>query len=220
MKWFEIAKTRMQSAGETQETLAERLGVTKGAVSHWFSDKREPDLKVIGEIFKILGVSATLNEDGTFSLTGDSAVQQHTIIPAYKYPLFASVQAGDFDAVSGYTERDSNGLIATTKKASDKSFWLTVEGHSMTAPQGVVPSFPEGMLILIDPEADVEPGDFCIAGIFNDSEVTFKKFTKEDGQPWLEPLNPNPRYQSIPFDENCRIIGKVVKAQWPEETFG
>jgi SOS-response transcriptional repressor LexA len=30
------------------------------------------------------------------------------------------------------------------------------------------------MLILIDPEQDVEPGDFCVAGIFNDSEVTLK----------------------------------------------
>ncbi len=89
----------------------------------------------------------------------------------------------------------------------------------MTAPPGGRPSFPEGILILVDPEQEVKPGDFCVAGIYNNSEVTFKRFVWEDGTPWLEPLNTNPRYQSIPCNENCRIIGKVVKAQWSEDTF-
>lgn len=137
----------------------------------------------------------------------------------YEYPLFSTVQAGNFGAVGCYTEQDAKDWISTTKKASDLAFWLTVEGHSMTAPTGSKPSFPEGMLILVDPAEDVNPGDFCVAGVFNDTEVTFKKFTWEYGKPWLEPLNPNPRYQSIPCNETCRIIGKVIKAQWPENTF-
>ena len=66
---------------------------------------------------------------------------------------------------------------------------------------------------------DVEPGDFCVASVFGDTEVTFKKLTWDEGKAWLEPLNPNPRYQSIPCNETCRVVGKVVKAQWPEDTF-
>lgn len=36
------------------------------------------------------------------------------------------------------------------QKASDSAFWLEVEGNSMTAPTGSKPSFPDGMLILVD----------------------------------------------------------------------
>lgn len=137
----------------------------------------------------------------------------------YEYPLFTTVQAGQFSEVGTYTVSDAQKWVSTTKKASKDAFWLEVVGHSMTAPHGMRPSFPEGMLILVDPAEEVEAGDFCVAGVFGDSEVTFKKYTWDDGKHWLEPLNPNPRYESIPCNENCRIIGKVVKAQWPEDMF-
>lgn len=157
-----------------------------------------------------LGVSPSL------ILFGDAT---GAVYKQYEYPLFTTVQAGQFAEVGTYTERDAQAWVATSRKASNDAFWLEVSGHSMTAPQGVRPSFPEGMLILVDPAEDVEPGDFCVASVFGDTEVTFKKYVWDDGRHWLEPLNPNPRYQSIPCNETCRIVGKVVKAQWPEDIF-
>lgn len=136
----------------------------------------------------------------------------------YEYPLFSSVQAGPFSEVGSYTASDAKAWVETTRKASANAFWLEVKGHSMTAPQGVRPSFPEGMLILVDPAEDVEPGDFCVASINGDSEVTFKKYDRDAGVSYLVPLNP--AYRVLDCDHTCRIIGKVVKAQWPEETFG
>lgn len=209
----------MKEIGVTQEQLAEALGMTQGGIGHWLRGTRNPSLAEIGSIFEYLGIDGVyFNADGTFSTSGENS--SAPVKKQHEYPLFSSVQAGDFSLVGSYTARDSKALIATTKRASDDAFWLTVEGHSMTAPSGMKPSFPEGMLILVDPQEDVENGDFCVAGIYGNTEVTFKKFVREDGKPWLEPLNPNPRYQSIECNENCRIIGKVVKAQWPEETFG
>lgn len=87
----------------------------------------------------------------------------------------------------------------------------------MTAPQGVKPSFPEGMLILVDPVQDVESGDFCVALVNGDNEVTFKKFEKDAGVSYLVPLNP--AYRTLDCDHSCRLIGKVIQAQWPEGTF-
>ncbi len=161
-------------------------------------------------------LAAALNVSPAKIMFGDDS---GSVYKQYEYPLFTTVQAGQFAEVGTYTERDAQAWVATTKKASKDAFWLEVQGHSMTAPQGVKPSFPEGMLILVDPAEDVEPGDFCVASSLGDTEVTFKKFTWDDGQPWLEPLNPNPRYQSIPCNETCRVVGKVVKAQWPEDIF-
>nr|WP_312297183.1 LexA family transcriptional regulator [Atlantibacter hermannii] len=218
MNWYDIAKQRIDALGLNQEKLAEHIGVTKGAVSHWLNGRRNPTLQEIGAIFKYLGVKdASFNSDGTFTV-GENE-QEPVLSRQYEYPLFTSVPAGAFSEVGSFTENDAKAWVATTKKASKDAFWLEVKGHSMTAPQGMRPSFPEGMLILVDPAEEVDAGDFCVAGVFGDSEVTFKKYTWDDGKHWLEPLNPSPRYESIPCNENCRIIGKVVKAQWPEDIF-
>lgn len=220
MTWYDLAKERMKALGVTQEDIAVHLGITKGAVSHWLNGRRQPTLQEISAIFNRLGIKdPVFNTDGTFSLQHGENPDTLPPEPQYSYPLFTSVQAGSFSAVGSFTEKDAAEWVSTTRKASDRAFWLTVEGHSMTAPAGSKPSFPEGMLILVDPDEDVNPGDFCVAGVFNDTEVTFKRFTWEGGKPWLEPLNPNPRYESIPCNEACRIIGKVIKAQWPEDTF-
>lgn len=220
MTWYDLAKERMKALGVTQEDIAVHLGITKGAVSHWLNGRRQPTLQEISAIFNRLGIKdPVFNTDGTFSLQHGENPDTLPPEPQYSYPLFTSVQAGSFSAVGSFTENDAAEWVSTTRKASEKAFWLTVEGHSMTAPAGSKPSFPEGMLILVDPDEDVNPGDFCVAGVFNDTEVTFKRFIWEGGKPWLEPLNPNPRYESIPCNEACRIIGKVIKAQWPEDTF-
>lgn len=217
MNWYDIAKQRIDALGLNQEKLAEHIGVTKGAISHWLNGRRNPTLQEIGAIFKFLGIKdPSFNSDGTFTVNGpEESVQQSQ---QYEYPLFASVQAGTFSEVGSYTEKDAKAWVATTRKASANAFWLEVKGHSMTAPQGVRPSFPEGMLILVDPAEDVEPGDFCVASINGDSEVTFKKYDRDAGVSYLVPLNP--AYRVLDCDHTCRIIGKVVKAQWPEETFG
>ncbi|WP_373688002.1 LexA family protein [Pantoea septica] len=217
MNWYDIAKQRIDALGLNQEKLAEHIGVTKGAVSHWLNGRRNPSLQEIGLIFQYLGVkNASFNADGTFSIGEVS--EQPFVAPQYEYPLFAYVQAGPFSEVGSYTASDAKAWVATTKKASENAFWLEVKGHSMTAPQGVRPSFPEGMLILVDPAEPVETGDFCVASANGDSEATFKRYELDGGVSYLVPLNP--AYRILDCDHSIRIIGKVVKAQWPEETFG
>jgi SOS-response transcriptional repressor LexA len=217
-----IFESKKKVLGLSQETLAEQMGMGQSGVAQLLNGTNAINATHAAQFAKILGVKV---DDFSPSLAAEISAMFEAIAngrnqsSVYEYPLLTEVQAGSFCPVSSYTERDAKEWVLTTVKASDSAFWLEVSGHSMTAPPGVKPSFPEGMLILIDPEQDVEPGDFCVAGIFNDSEVTFKKFVREDGKPWLEPLNPSPRYQAIECNENCRIIGKVVKAQWPETIF-
>lgn len=161
-----------------------------------------------------LVISEALGVSPAELMFGDRSDQ---VVSNYEYPLFSKVQAGAFTENSNaYTRSDAIAWIPTAKKASDNAFWLEVEGHSMTAPQGGRPSFPEGMLILVDPEQEVSFGDFCIARLMND-EFTFKRLIREGETEYLEPLNP--RFEMIPINGNCQIIGKVVKSQWPDDTF-
>lgn len=221
MNWFDIAKIRLEALKVSQDKLAEHLGVTKGAVNHWLNDRRQPTLQQIGEIFDYLNVKeASLNSDGTFSV--DERDIRDEVKPQYFYPLYAKVSAGSFNEVGSYTEDDADKMVATTVKASVNAFWLVIEGNSMTAPEGTQPSFPEGMLILVDPalRESVKNKDFVVAGLDSD-QIVFKRYSCDDSGIWLEPLNVDrDRYKPIELTEGSRIIGKVVKAQWPEETFG
>ncbi|MCX8967394.1 LexA family transcriptional regulator [Erwinia psidii] len=215
-------KNMNENIGDRIKSLREARGFSQAQLAKlcgWSAPSRlgnyELGVRKISADDALLLASA-LNVPPAKIMFGDDSA---SIYKQHEYPLFTSVQAGAFSETGTYTETDRKGWIATSRKASDKAFWLEVAGHSMTAPQGCKPSFPEGMLILVDPEEEVEPGDFCIAGMHNDSEVTFKRYVRDEGKNWLEPLNTNPRYQSIECNEYCRIIGKVVKAQWPDDTF-
>lgn len=214
--WFELAKARISVLGLSQAKLAEHMGVTNGAMGHWLNGRRSPSLKEIGAIFNFLGLTdVKFNSDGTFS-TGESLEAKPTL-PQYQYPLFSHVQAGMFTPeVRTFTERDAEGWVSTSKRASDFAFWLEVDGHSMTAPAGSRPSFPEGMLILVDPEQSVDPGDYCIARLGGE-DFTFKKLIKDGRSSYLQPLNP--QFPMIPCNEDCRVVGKVIASQWPENTF-
>ena len=209
----EIIGERLKSIREEADLSQAQLAKLRG----WGSQSRIGNYelgnrKISAEDAMVL--SSVLKVSPSVILFGD---ESGPIYKNHEYPLFTTVQAGLFSEVGTYTERDAKAWVSTTKKASKDAFWLEVSGHSMTAPQGVKPSFPEGMLILVDPEEDVESGDFCIASASGGSEVTFKKYEKDAGVCYLVPLNP--QYRTIECDHTCRIIGKVVKSQWPDETF-
>lgn len=216
-----IYESKKVALGISQEGVADALGMGQSAIASLLNGVNALNPSNAAALARVLQVSvddfspsiAAEIANMYASLQGSPAVK-----PQYEYPLFAHVQAGPFAEVGSYTASDAKAWVPTTKKASEKAFWLEVKGHSMTAPQGVRPSFPEGMLILVDPAETVNPGDFCVAAANGDSEATFKKYDKDSGVSYLVPLNP--AYRTIDCDHCIRIIGKVVKAQWPEETFG
>lgn len=218
-----IYESKKSALKLSQESIADALSVGQSAIAALLNGVNALNASNAAALARVLQVNV-----GEFSPSLAREIEEMyksvstelVVSNDYDYPVFSHVQAGMFSPeFRTFTERDAERWVSTTKKASDNAFWLEVDGHSMTAPAGSKPSFPEGMLILVDPAEEVEAGDFCVAGVFGDSEVTFKKYAWDDGKHWLEPLNPNPRYESIPCNENCRIIGKVVKAQWPEDMF-
>ncbi|WP_038155851.1 LexA family protein [Trabulsiella guamensis] len=215
-------KTMHEIIGERIKSLREAKGFSQAQLAKlcgWAAPSRlgnyelgtrkvsADDALILGEV---LGVSPAL------ILFGDNA---GPVYKKYEYPVFSHVQAGMFSTEFGtFTDRDDSDVwVSTTKRASDHAFWLEVDGNSMTAPTGSKPSFPEGMLILVDPDQPVDPGDFCIARLGGD-EFTFKKLIRDGGVSYLQPLNP--QFGLISCNEHCRIVGKVVASQWPDETFG
>ncbi|EFB2796042.1 LexA family transcriptional regulator [Escherichia coli] len=213
-------KTMHEIIGERIKSLREAKGLSQAQLAKlcgWAAPSRLGNYelgtrKVSADDALVLG--AALGVSPAKIMFGEDS---DAVFRQYEYPLFSSVQAGPFSEVGSYTASDAKAWVPTTTKASEKAFWLEVEGNSMTAPTGSKPSFPDGMLILVDPEQAVEPGDFCIARLGGD-EFTFKKLIRDSGQVFLQPLNP--QYPMIPCNESCSVVGKVIASQWPEETFG
>lgn len=205
----ERLKSIRESRGLSQAQLAKLCGYSAASrIGNYELGERKISADDAIVISEALGISPAELMFGS---------QSEQVIKNYEYPLFTKVQAGAFSTeFNSYTQKDAVSWIPTAKKASERSFWLEVEGQSMTAPPGGKPSFPEGMLILVDPEEKVEFGDFCVARLLND-EFTFKRLIRDGGIEYLEPLNP--RFDLIPINGNCTIIGKVIKSQWPDDTF-
>lgn len=79
------------------------------------------------------------------------------------------------EAVEPYHKRAIENWHDTTVDCSEDSFWLDVQGDSMTAPAGL--SIPEGMIILVDPEVEPRNGKLVVAKLEGENEATFKKIS-------------------------------------------
>ncbi|MBO0170541.1 LexA family transcriptional repressor, partial [Vibrio parahaemolyticus] len=70
---------------------------------------------------------------------------------------------------------------------------------------------PEGTLVLVDTEKEIENGSLVVAKLVDVNEATFKKVVIDAGQKFLKPLNSS--YPQLPINGNCKIIGVVVDAK-------
>lgn len=213
MKWYDLAKVLMRNSGINQEQLAEHLGITKGAVSHWLNARREPGIEDIARIMRFLGKEKfSVGADGSIideTMKGDAAyVGPYT--PGKTYPVISSVQAGAWsEAVEAYTLKDIDLWLESDAHIQGDAFWLLVEGESMTAPTGI--SIPEGTYVLFDTGREPVNGNLVIAKLVDDNEATFKKLVIDGGQKYLKGLNPH--WPLVPINGNCKIIGVAVETK-------
>lgn len=206
-KWIELVKAKMSELKITQEVLADRLGMSQGGVGHWLNKRREPGVEDMNRVLKALGmdfleVALVIREPLSEPDDGISLTQKYN--PYYRYPV--SDWRETVEVREG--ERGQYRFELSDYHARGAAFWLTVTGDAMTAPSGL--SIAEGMLILVDPDIEAEPGKLVIAQWPNSSEAVFRKLIEEGGQRYLVPLNPT--YPKALFTEECRIIGVVVQA--------
>lgn len=213
MKWYDLAKSLMKRDGINQEQLAEHLGITKGAVSHWLNARREPSIQEIAKILRFLGKrSFSVGADGSIideTLSGDVGYVG-AYEPGNKYPVISKVQAGAWvEACEPYTLKDIDLWLESDAHIQGDAFWLEVEGDSMTAPMGL--SIPEGTFVLFDTGREAVNGNLVVAKLVDDNEATFKKLVIDGSQRYLKGLNP--QWPMIAINGNCKIIGVAVETK-------
>ncbi|MBC3948323.1 LexA family protein [Pseudomonas folii] len=204
-----IAASR-EKKGMNQSELGRALGVSPQSVQAWESDKNVPRPQRLKAISEALGVSVSYlmgeSDPEPQETSNVGPVRQPKLL--YHYPVVSWVTAGAWtEAVQPFPDGFSDRYEPSDYNSKGAAFWLEVRGDSMTSLSGT--SIPEGMLILVDTEADVRPGKFVIAKLPNSEEATFKKLVEDAGRRYLKPLNP--AYSMIECSDDCRIIGVAVR---------
>jgi SOS-response transcriptional repressor LexA len=208
--WATRIKSRMKELGLTQEVLAEKMGITRGAITHYLAGRREPPLRQFQKLATILKADPAWLQFGEATTKSEplhSVTSKKEKMAKHPLPILSWEQAMEF--------ADIKKIRGEAKEFiphfyTDKSRWyaLRVKGDSMTAPLNSSKSFHEGNIIIIDPDKIVEHGMHVIAILPHAKEAAFKQYIIDSGTRYLKPLNP--QYPMIPIDESTHICGVVV----------
>ncbi|WP_428421929.1 LexA family protein [Methylibium sp.] len=114
-------------------------------------------------------------------------------------------------AVDNFQPGDADDWVTPEEPMSPRAFALRVRGNSMSNPDGL-PTFPEGIVVMVEPDIEAKTGDFVIVRCNGDEEATFKQLTRESGRFYLTPLNP--RYPVVELPTDAVICGVVREAQF------
>ena len=205
-KWIALVRANMKDRKVTQDELAERLGMSQGGVGHWLNKRRVPSLADMNRVLEELGLGdLEVALDIRQKTDALPAGLQH-YNPYFRYPV------SDWKGVCELREeRPAYGAARfelSDYHAQGEAYWLPVVGDAMTAPSGL--SIGDGMIILVDPAIDAEPGKLVVAQWAQSTQATFRQLREESGQLYLVPLNPT--YPKRLFSDDCRILGVVVQA--------
>ena len=127
-----------------------------------------------------------------------------------KLPVMGSIAAGTWcEAIDQFQPEDAEDWIDAPGPVGPDAFVLKIEGISMHNPGGAT-SFADGDRVVIDPSIDPAPGDFVVAKLTGSNRVTFKRLRQDEGEWYLEAINPawEPRY--IRMTEEWHICGKAL----------
>ncbi|HID8088661.1 LexA family protein [Proteus hauseri] len=203
----ERIKLRRKELKLKQSDLGKKVGVSGSAISQWEGGITEPDGGNLIALASALGCTPEYLINGNNESIGNVEFSKFHHARG-EYPLISWVSAGNWsEAIEPYHRRSVDNWYETTVSCSEDSFWLDVIGDSMTSPSGL--SIPEGMVILVDPNAELISGKLVVAKL--DDEATFKQYISDAGSKYLKPLNP--QYRLIPINGNFKIIGVVVDAR-------
>ncbi|NDV73517.1 SOS response transcriptional repressor [Burkholderia cenocepacia] len=125
-------------------------------------------------------------------------------------PVISYVQAGMMtEAMDPFALGEGFETVVTDLDVSEGSFWLKIKGISM------LPEFPEGDMVLIDPSVTPLPGDFVVAKN-TEEEATFKKYrprgTNDRGEATFELVPLNDDFPTLYSErDHLRVIGVMME---------
>ncbi|HEL1151449.1 TPA: helix-turn-helix transcriptional regulator [Streptococcus equi subsp. zooepidemicus] len=215
-------KTARLSRHISQEQLGQLLGVNKMTISNWEKEKNRPNQKHFEELVSIFQLPAeyfyqenrlllpysqlsAFNKEKVISYSESLLEQQEKMIalPAkqktlYPYRVYERLSAG-----TGYSYfGDGNFDVVFYDEQLDYDFASWVFGDSME------PTYLNGEVVLI--KHDSFDYDGAIYAVEWEEQTYIKKVYREENGLRLVSLNKKYPDKFASFDDNPRIIGKII----------
>lgn len=210
----------MELAGITNQTqLARAVGVKPQAIQYLLDPKNNASgSKHLTKIAEVLSINplwlATGENQPQPSSFDTNVVSGPDVRGSGSYPLISWIQAGEWTgSCESFSAWQAEDWRMCPHNLGACGYVLRVRGASMTNPNGPH-SFPEGMLLFINPEKDPLPGQFVIARRENEREATFKRYVVIDGDPFLEAINPDWPKRYLQMEPGDILCGVVVDASF------
>ncbi|WP_438832189.1 LexA family transcriptional regulator [Streptococcus pluranimalium] len=215
----EKIKKRREELGLKQIQVAEQLGISKQSYFAWEKGKTKPNKKNLEKLEQLLKVEAgyfseeeiatlykklTLpNQSKAMTYVKNLVTKQEKVVsildePRFEYHVFEKMSAGV--GASIYDNRDYDTVYFTEEIAHDFASW--VSGDFME------PKYQDGSVALIR-ETGFDYDGAVYAVVWN-SQTYIKKVYKEKDGLRLVSINTDYADKFAPFDENPRIVGKIV----------
>lgn len=222
----EKLKARRKERKMTQKDIADQLGISYQAYSAWERGVKEPSKEKVQRLEQILRVPKGYFTEieivrlyNVLSDKGQNQVLEYTrrlvqeesrkIVTVsenlYEYHVYEKMSAGI--GASVYDNRNFDTVYFNEELAHDFASW--VSGDSME------PKYHNGSVALIR-ETGFDYDGAVYAVVWNSQTFIKKVYREEEG---LRLVSINKAYKDIhiPYDENPRIVGKIVGDFMPLE---
>ena len=207
---FDRENARRQEVGQPRlkkKDLQNAAGVSSGAVTFWFDGSNGAALPVCIAVAPLLRVNPFWLFDGSGPMLYQDADGNTLPGPLLRgsVPLISWVQAGDWSEIIDNLQPGEGERIETTWRASANAYALRVRGDSME------PMFPNGVILIVEPNENPEPGKYVIVRQNGDTEATFKQLVQDGGTLYLKPLND--RYPIMMLRPDAVFCGVVKRME-------
>lgn len=181
-----------------QAELAKIADVSESTVGKWVLKKSAPRMGAIERIANYF------NLPKSYILEETTPSNMIEVSPAtVRVPVLGKIACGDpilaEENIKEYRYESPDMLPSGT------TFYLEAYGDSME------PTIPNGSLVLIREQSEVEYGEIAAVLVNGDEEATLKKVTKQGDTVLLMPINNAHDPIIVTEDNPARIIGKAVK---------
>ncbi len=131
--------------------------------------------------------------DNGFKILGEKPLVSFLGITSAGVPLEAVEISGEWITTS----------TSDVSQLKDDVFLLKISGDSM-----INAGIEDGDAVLVRGQKEFVSGDIVLAKIGDESTV--KRFISDDRPPYIYLKPENPKYEIIPFNEETRLVGKVI----------
>lgn len=216
-------KQKREELGMKQSEIARLLDINRSSYFSWENGRAVPNKANLKKISEILGVTEEFfyeeeiamlykqlnptNQTKAMNYVKDLVDKQSNIIamPTFPYHVYESLSAGI--GATAYDDKNFDTVYFDKELAHDFASW--VSGDSME------PKYQNGSVALIrETGFDYDGGVYAV--VWN-SQTFIKKVYREEEGLRLVSINKDYKDIHIPYNENPRIVGKIVGDFMPLE---